>query len=125
MNYALGFVVALFAAIVFAALYFTSLQSVAAVRRDAIERSRAVTVGKVTEQIAPWLPDFPFNPKDARFIGSPIDMIVFDGCDDGDVTRVVFVEIKTQGAALSLRQRQIRDAVLAGKVEWLEYRARS
>ena len=49
------------------------------IRRDAVNRSRAVTVGKVTEHIAPYLPDFGYNPKDARFIGSPVDFVVFDG----------------------------------------------
>ena len=122
MNYALAFVLALFAAIVFGALYFSALQSNAAIRKDAVARSHAVIVGKVTEQIAPWLPNFPFNPKDARFIGSPIDLIVFDGCDGDDVKRVVFVEIKTKESALNSRQRQIRDAVIAKRVDWLEYR---
>lgn len=125
MDYALLFVLALFAAITFGALWLSSLQKASAIRRDAIERSRFVTVGKVTEQIAPWLPDFPFNPKDARFIGSPIDLIVFDGCDEGAVQRIVFVEIKTNTSALTPRQRQIRDAVVSGRVEWMEYRPKN
>src|SRR5688500_1585029 len=62
-------------------------------RHDAIERSRTTILGRVTEQLTPWHPAFPYNPKDARFIGSPIDMIVFDGCDDDDVRRIVFLEI--------------------------------
>jgi predicted Holliday junction resolvase-like endonuclease len=94
----------------------------AGIRQDAITRSKAVIVGKVSEHIAPWLPVFPYNPKDARFIGSPIDMIVFDGCDEGDVERIVFLEIKTNTSALSRRQRQIRDAIIAGRVEWQEMR---
>jgi len=49
------------------------------IRRDAVDRSQAVTVGKVTEHIAPYLPDFGYNPKDARFVGSPVDFVVFDG----------------------------------------------
>src|SRR5687768_2570911 len=101
MNYAVPFIIALFAAVLFAFLWLNGLQKTSAIRQDAIERSRYVTVGKVTEQIAPWLPDFPYNPKDARFIGSPIDMIVFDGCDEGDVKRVVFLEIKTSASGLS------------------------
>jgi predicted Holliday junction resolvase-like endonuclease len=38
-----------------------------------------VTFGKVTEHFIPDLPDFAYNPKDARFLGSPVDFIVFDG----------------------------------------------
>lgn len=93
-----------------------------AIRQDAIERSRSVIVGKVTEHVTPWIPAFPYNPKDARFIGSPIDMIVFDGCDEDDVRRIIFLEIKTNASALTARQRQIRDAILARRVEWRELR---
>lgn len=93
-----------------------------AIRADAIERSRAVIAGKLTEHFIPYLPDFPFNPKDARFIGSPIDMVVFDGLDAGDLKRVVFVEVKTGVSGLTGRERRIRDAVDAGKIEFIEIR---
>lgn len=93
-----------------------------AIRQDAIARSRAVISGKVTEHFVPYLPDFPFNPKDARFIGSPVDLIVFDGLDEGEVRRVVLIEVKTGSSALSARERRVRAAVQAGQVEWLELR---
>ena len=64
------------------------------VRKDAIEKSKAVITGKVSEQIAPYLPGFEFNPKDARFIGSPVDFIVFDGLDEGEIRKIVFVGVK-------------------------------
>lgn len=92
------------------------------VRRDAVQRSQAVTVGKVVEQLVPYLPHFRFNPKDARFLGSPVDLVVFDGLDEGAVRRVVFVEVKTAGSGLSPRERRIRDAIRAGRVEWEELR---
>lgn len=93
-----------------------------AVRQDAIQRSLAVTTGKVYEQLVPFLPDFDFNPKDARFLGSPVDFVVFDGLSDGAVRRIVFVEVKTGAADLSARERRVRDAVQGGQVEWLEMR---
>jgi len=93
-----------------------------AVRLDAVQRSQAVTVGKVYEQLMPYLPAFQFNPKDARFLGSPVDFVVFDGLDDGQVRRVVFVEVKTAGSDLSTRERRVRDAIRAGRVEWDELR---
>jgi predicted Holliday junction resolvase-like endonuclease len=92
------------------------------IRVDAVNRSHAVVRGKVTEHLAPYLGEFPFNPRDVRFIGSPIDLVVFDGLDDERVTEVVLVEIKSGGSALSKRERQVRDAVTAGRVRWLEWR---
>ena len=92
------------------------------IRRDAVSQSRAVTRGQVFEQFAAYFPSFEFNPKDAQFIGRPVDFVVFDGLDEGDVRRIVFVEIKTGDAALSTRERRIRDAVERGRVEWRELR---
>lgn len=97
-------------------------QYTVALRQDAVQRSQAVTAGKVFEQLVPFLPDFPFNPRDARFLGSPIDLVVFDGLDADELRRVVFVEIKTGASTLSTRERRVRDAVQAGRVAWLELR---
>ena len=94
----------------------------AAIRTDAVQRSLAVTSGKVHEQLVPYLPEFGFNPKDARFLGSPVDLVVFDGLSDGDVRRVVFLEVKTGASALNRRERQVRDAIEARAVEWAELR---
>src|SRR6202043_2360797 len=77
------------------------------IRRDAVNRNEAVTVGKVTEHIAPYLPDFGYNPKDARFIGSPVDFVVFDGLSAEAVVQVVFIEVKSGASALSSRERQV------------------
>jgi predicted Holliday junction resolvase-like endonuclease len=92
------------------------------VREDAVQRSLAVTAGKVHEQLIPYLPAFPYNPKDARFLGSPVDLVVFDGLAEGRVRRIVFVEVKTGGAGLTGRERMVREAVRDGEVEWVELR---
>ena len=94
----------------------------AAIREDAVQRSLAVTTGKVNEQLVPFLPEFRFNPKDARFLGSPVDLVVFDGLAAGDVRRVVFLEVKTGEGSLSARERQVRDVIEARQVAWAELR---
>jgi predicted Holliday junction resolvase-like endonuclease len=91
-------------------------------RQDAILRSQAVIAGKVQEQLVPYLPGFGFNPKDARFLGSPVDLIVFDGLDQGSLRRIVFLEVKTGGSGLSSRERQLRNAVREQRVEWCALR---
>ncbi len=92
------------------------------IRQDAITRSQAVILGKVTEQVIPFHQAFPYNPKDVRFIGSPIDLIVFDGASEGDVDRIILLEVKSGNSSLSTRQRRIRDAVEEGRVVWQELR---
>jgi predicted Holliday junction resolvase-like endonuclease len=96
------------------------LEYTKAVRRDAVLRSQAATVGRVSEQLVPYFPEFDWNPKDARFLGSPIDFVVFDGLSEGAVRRVVFVEVKTGSSSMSARERLVRDAILGGRVEWRE-----
>ncbi|MDQ3013745.1 MAG: hypothetical protein M3X11_23950 [Acidobacteriota bacterium] len=96
------------------------------IRQDAIQRSQSVTTGKIVEHLVPFLPNFNFNPKDARFLGSPVDFVVFDGLNDEDedhIRNVVFVEVKTGMSALTRRERLVRDAIKAGRVRWVEWNA--
>jgi predicted Holliday junction resolvase-like endonuclease len=95
----------------------------AAIREDTLRRSQSVVAGKATEHLAPLLPGFDFDPRDARFLGSPIDFLVFDGLSEGEIREIVFVEIKTgPSAALTSRERRVRDAVDRGRVRFLEVR---
>jgi predicted Holliday junction resolvase-like endonuclease len=95
----------------------------ARIREDALSRSHSVVAGKATEHLAPLLPGFAFDPRDARFLGSPIDFIVFDGLSQGEIPEIVFVEIKTgPSAALTARERRVRDAVDGRRVRFLEVR---
>jgi len=91
-------------------------------RKDAVERSRSVLSGQLSEQIAPWLPDFPVNPSDARFIGKPVDFVAFCGADEGMVHEIVFIEVKTGHSSLSPVERSVRETIVQGRVRWVEYR---
>ena len=92
-------------------------------RGDAIKRSRAVLGGLAAEQLAPYLPGFPFDPTELRFIGKPVDFLAFVGASKGRVEEVAFVEVKSGRAGLSSVERSLRDAVNEGRVRWVEYRA--
>lgn len=93
------------------------------IRADAIQKSQSVIIGKVTEHVVPYLPEFTYNPKDARFIGSPVDLVVFDGLDRESLEQIVFIEVKSSiKTALTKRERLIRDAIQAGRVQWREIR---
>ncbi len=91
-------------------------------RQEAVSKSRAVLSGQFSEQLAPYLPDFPFSPTEARFIGKPVDFIVFRGMDSREIESVVFVEVKSGSSTLSKPQRQLKEAVENGRVSWFEYR---
>lgn len=92
-------------------------------RKDAVKRSKAVISGQVTEQIAPFLPDFPANPSDARFIGKPVDFIVFSGLSENEkIDEILFVEVKTGKSLLSEREKEVKKAIEKGNVRYVEYR---
>ena len=92
------------------------------IREDAIKRSRAVLTGAFSEQLAPYLPDFKHSPTEVRFIGKPIDFVVFKGMDKKEPSEVVFVEVKAGKSQLSTPERKLRDVIKHKKVSWEIYR---
>ena len=92
------------------------------IRKEAIKKSRAVLGGQFSEQLAPYLPDFPFSPTEARFIGKPIDLIIFKGMDEKQITEVIFVEIKSGKSRLSSHEKKLAEVIKSKKVKWIEYR---
>jgi predicted Holliday junction resolvase-like endonuclease len=96
-------------------------ETVAQSRKTAISQSRAVLGGKFTEQMVPFFPDFKYDPTEVRFIGSPIDMVVFPGLAQGDPQEIVILEIKTgKSAGMTPVQKKIRRLIEDGMVRWDE-----
>jgi predicted Holliday junction resolvase-like endonuclease len=92
-------------------------------RKNAVSQSRAVLGGKFTEQMVPFFPDFKYDPTEVRFIGSPIDMVVFPGLAKGDPEEIVILEVKTgKSAQLTAAQKKIRQLIEDGMVRWDEVR---
>jgi len=94
-----------------------------AIRKDSVSRSRSTLKGRIAEQMAPFLPEFPFESADARFIGNPIDFIVFDGYtkakdEKQDSIRIVLVEVKKGKGKLSREEALIKKAAENGLVSW-------
>ena len=80
------------------------------------KQSQSVKYGKMTEQWIPFSTEFPFDPQDFRFLGSPIDGVAFD--PEG----ITFVEFKTASSSLSEKQKRIKELILNKKVDWLEFK---
>ncbi|MEK6858499.1 MAG: Holliday junction resolvase-like protein [Nanoarchaeota archaeon] len=91
-------------------------------RQDAILRSRAVLGGQFSEQLAPYLPDFGYLPTECRFMGKPIDFIVFKGMDGKKIEEVVFVEVKSGKAKTNKHENNLKETIEKGRVRWVEYR---
>lgn len=100
------------------AIYRYDDEDLAAARRDAARRSRGVRGGKAAEQLAPLSSAFGdrFDPADARFLGAPVDFVVFDGLAEGTLQEVVLVEVKTGSGRLNANERAVREAIAEGRV---------
>jgi len=75
-------------------------------------RSLSTKYGKITEQFLPVLGDYPWDPGNFRFLGSPIDGVQFEQ------DRVIFVEFKSGNSQLSRNQRRIRALVENSQVSF-------
>ncbi len=91
-------------------------------RKEAIMKSRSILSGQFSEQLAPFLPNFKFNPTECRFLGKPIDFLVFKGMDQKEIDEIIFVEVKSGNSKLSSIEKKIKEAVENKKVKWKEYR---
>ena len=93
-------------------------EEVDTIRAATRKGSRSSIKGKVGEQLAPLLPEFSYAPADARFLGNPVDYVVFDGYTEvkereaGELREIVFVEVKKGARAeLSYEELRIRDCI--------------
>ncbi|WP_174493826.1 Holliday junction resolvase-like protein [Acinetobacter sp. Marseille-Q1623] len=100
-------------------------QALAEAKKRSVNTSRAVLKGKMAEQLAPIMPQFQYLPSDAKFLGDPIDYVVFDGYsafrdDEGaaEEIEIVLIDIKSGGARLTKGQHAIAQAIRAGRVRF-------
>src|SRR5439155_22452020 len=96
--------------------------AVVAARKSSVKQSRSTLAGLMTEKLAPHLPDFPYDPTEVRFLGTPIDYVVFRGLSRDQVEEIVFLEIKTGKSELTPRERGVRNAIRNAKISWELYR---
>lgn len=80
--------------------------------------TKAVNVGKNLEKVLPTMKDFKWNVPDSKYLGDPIDLMVFNGLSMGNVSSLSFVEVKSGNASLNNHQKSIRDAIEDRKVSY-------
>ena len=100
-------------------------QALVQAQKRSVNTSRAVLKGKMAEQLAPILPEFQYLLSDAKFLGDPVDYIVFNGYTDlrdgnghPDDIEVVLIDIKSGGARLTKGQQAIAQAIAAGRIRF-------
>lgn len=91
-------------------------------RELSIKKSKSVILWEVYEKVLPFLPAFPYAPRDMTFVWKWIDYIIFDGLSEGNLKKIIFLEVKSWSSKLNQNEKMIREAILQNKVEYKEYR---
>jgi predicted Holliday junction resolvase-like endonuclease len=91
-------------------------------RKEAILKSRSVLGGQFSEQLAPFLPDFKYLPTECKFMGKPVDLIIFKGMDDKKIEEIIFMEIKSGKSKLNSSEKSLKETIQNKRVKWEEYR---
>jgi len=80
--------------------------------------TEAVNIGKTLEKVLPTMKDFKWLVPDCKFLGDPIDLIVFNGLSVNKVKSISFIEVKSGKAHLNSHQKSIRDAIEEQKLSY-------
>lgn len=91
-------------------------------RKDAIKRSRSSLTGMFSEQLSPYYPNFPYSPTECKFIGKPVDFVIFKGADENKIKEVIFLEVKSGKSKLNKQEKNLKETILNKKVRWDEYK---
>jgi len=93
--------------------------------KRSVDQSRSTLKGQIAEQMAPILPGFSYLPADARFLGDPIDYVVFNGranlANHGIAEQeleIILLEVKHGQSKLTPVQRAVAKAVEEGRVRF-------
>ena len=74
--------------------------------------SQSTKYGQISEEFFPLEQSYPYESKNFKFLGNPIDGIQFNN------DRIIIIEFKTNKSQLSQKQRHIRDLIINHKVDF-------
>jgi len=91
-------------------------------RALSIKKSKSVILWEVYEKVLPFLPNFPYSPRDMTFLWKWVDYIIFDWLNNWNLEKIIFLEVKSGSSKLNHNEKMIRDVIISNKVEYREYR---
>lgn len=91
-------------------------------RNISIKKSKSIILWEVYEKVLPFLPNFPYKPRDMIFLWKWVDYIVFDWINDWNVKKIIFLEVKSWTSKLNKNEQMIKNIILKNNIEYKEYR---
>lgn len=93
-------------------------------RSKSVKKSKSVIMWELYEKILPFLPDFPFKPRDMVFVGKAVDYIIFDWLDEWNLKQIIFLELKSGNSNLNKNEKMVRDVIKNWKINYIEYKVK-
>ena len=91
------------------------------VRRTAIQNMNSFILEGISNEISIIKNNFAFNPKDIKFTGRFIDLIIFDGAADEELVNIYFVDIIRDGIIPKNKFKyKVANAIKNGSVSFEE-----
>lgn len=91
------------------------------IRRQAITFSGRQITNEIVGETKLLKDNFSYNPRDIKFIGKYIDLIVFDGAADEEEVSIYFLEITKNGnGSTSAYKNKVCTAINNRKFGWKE-----
>lgn len=90
---------------------------------EALRGQRGVIQGHIAE-LFPVFRKTRYHPADLLSLmpTTPIDFVIFEGLFQKEVSKIIFLDVKTGGSTLTHVQKTIRETVRAGNVEFKKLR---
>ena len=87
--------------------------------KEALSAQRSVIKGHIAE-LFPVFKKTKYHPADLLSLipTTPIDFVIFEGLFQKEVSKIVFLDVKTGGSNLTHVQKTIRDTVRNGEIEF-------
>ena len=91
------------------------------IRRQAIALHTRQITSEIAKETKLLNESFSYNPRDIKFIGKYIDLIVFDGAADEEEVSIYFLEItKANNGSTSEYKNKVWTAINKRKYNWKE-----
>ncbi len=97
------------------------IQNEVNIRRQAIASQTRQITNEIAKETNLLNENFSYNPRDIKFIGKYIDLIVFDGAADEEEVSIYFLEItKANNGSTSEYKNKVWAAINKRKFNWKE-----
>jgi len=92
------------------------------IREKSAEKGRKKVEKRLSQLVCEKFGKMRFNPYDIKAVWHPVDFVVFNGMNKGDVKNIAFLAKTTDNDALEKTRESVRKTIEQKKYEWVTAR---